>query len=310
MREATASGASLRACPGSRPAENGDVAKPNVVTTRPFGPRGTPVPWLGQGTWQLEEAGRGAAVAALRRGFERGLVHVDTAEMYGDGRAEEIVGEAMQGWRDRLFVVSKVLPRNATFDGTIAACERSLRRLGTDRLDCYLLHWPSSHPLEETVRAFDALERAGKILSFGVSNFHAGDVDEVVAIAGAGRVACNQVRYHLDDRGIEVEDVARCARHGIAVVGYSPFEGASFLSSRHPGGREVTAIAAGHGATPRQVALAFLGAWRGVFQIPKASRLAHVDENADAESVRLTDEEMRRIDAAFPVGRAPGARLG
>jgi diketogulonate reductase-like aldo/keto reductase len=274
-----------------------------------FGPRGTQVPWLGQGTWQIEEARRDAAIAALRRGFELGLVHVDTAEMYGDGRAEELLGEAMRGWRDRLFVVSKVLPKNATYDGTIAACERSLKRLGTDRLDGYLLHWPSSHPLGETVRAFDALERAGKILSFGVSNFHASDVDEVVAIAGAGRVACNQVRYHLEDRGIERADLARCARHGIAVVGYSPFEGAAFLSRRHAGGRVVAAIAAEHGATPRQVVLAFLGAWRGVFQIPKASRLPHLEENAGAAALRLSDEELRRIDEAFPVGPAPRARL-
>lgn len=280
------------------------------VGTRPFGPRGTAVPWLGQGTWQLEDAARRDAIAALRRGFDLGLTHVDTAEMYGDGRVEELLGEAMRGWRDRLFVVSKVLPRNATYDGTIAACERSLKRLGTDRLDSYLLHWPSSHPLEETVRAFDALERAGKILSFGVSNFHARDIDTVAAVAGEGRVACNQVQYHLDDRGIERGDVERCARHGIAVVGYSPFAGETFLSRRHAGGRVIGEIAAAHGATPRQVVLAFLGAWRGVFQIPKAAQVPHVEENAGAAALRLTSDELSRIDAAFPVGRAPGARLG
>lgn len=278
------------------------------VQRRPFGPRGDEVPWLGQGTWQLEQAPRADAIAALQRGFELGLVHVDTAEMYGDGRVEELLGEAMQGWRDRLFVVSKVLPKNATRDGTIAACERSLRRLQTDRLDGYLLHWPSAHPLEETVRAFDDLERAGKIRSFGVSNFHAGDIDAVVALA-PGRIACNQVRYHLDDRGIERDDIDRCTRHGIAVVGYSPFEGESFLSRRHTGGRLVAEIAGAHEATPRQVALAFLGGFRGVFQIPKASRVPHVEENASADALRLSDDEMRRLDAAFPVGPAPRARL-
>ncbi|MBY0277970.1 aldo/keto reductase [Candidatus Binatia bacterium] len=279
------------------------------VQKRPFGPHADAVPWLGQGTWQLEQAPRDGAIAALRRGFELGLVHVDTAEMYGDGRVEEIVGEAIEGFRERLFLVSKVLPKNATRDGTIAACERSLRRLGTDRLDCYLLHWPSSHPLEETLRAFDELERAGKIRSFGVSNFHAGDIDAAVGLAGAGRVACNQVRYHLDDRGIERDDVARCAKHGIAVVGYSPFEGESFLSRRHAGGRLVADIAAAHGATPRRVALAFLGGFRGVFQIPKAASLAHVEDNAAAAALHLSDDEMRRLDAAFPVGPAPRARL-
>lgn len=279
------------------------------VERRPFGPQGTPVPWLGQGTWQLEDAARSEAVAALRRGFELGLTHVDTAEMYGDGRVEELLGEAMRGWRERLFVVSKVLPQNATYAGTMAACERSLKRLGTDRLDGYLLHWPSSHPLEETLRAFDALERAGKIRSFGVSNFHARDIDTVVEIAGPGRIACNQVSYHFADRGIERDDVQRCARHGIAVVGYSPFAGASFLSRRHAGGRVVAEIADAHGATPRQVALAFLGAWRGVFQIPKASRRSHVEENAGAAALRLGGDELQRIDASFPVGRAPAARL-
>jgi diketogulonate reductase-like aldo/keto reductase len=292
------------------PPEDERVMHPSErVETWPFGPRGDAVPWLGQGTWQLEQATRADAIAALRRGFELGLRHLDTAEMYGDGRAEELLGEALQGCRDQIFVVSKVLPKNATYDGTIAACERSLKHLRTDRLDCYLLHWPSSHPLEETVRAFDALEQAGKIRSFGVSNFHAGDIDRVVAIAGEGRVACNQVRYHLDDRGIEKDDVARCARHGIAVVGYSPFEGQTFLSKRHAGGRVVAEIAAAHGATARQVALAFLGRWRRVFQIPKASRVAHLEENAGADALRLGDDELQRIDAAFPVGAARAARL-
>lgn len=278
------------------------------VTTRPFGPGAFPVPWLGQGTWQVEDARRKDAIAALRRGFDLGLVHVDTAEMYGRGKVEEILAEAMAGRRDELFVVSKVLPENATYEATIAACERSLKRLRTDRLDCYLLHWPSQHPLEETVRAFDELERAGKIRSFGVSNFHASDIEQVVALAGPGRVACNQVLYHLEERGIEVEDVPRCERHGVAVVGYSPF-GPSFPSPRSAGGKVLGEIAAAHDATPRQVALRFLGDFRSVFQIPKASTVAHVEENAATSNLRLTKAELARIADAFPVGRAPAARL-
>jgi diketogulonate reductase-like aldo/keto reductase len=279
------------------------------VETRPFGPGGSPVPWLGQGTWLIEDAQRADAVAALRRGFDLGLTHVDTAEMYGDGRVEQILAQAMAGRRDELFVVSKVLPQNATYDGTIAACERSLARLRTDRLDAYLLHWPSQHPLEETVRAFAKLEQDGKILSYGVSNFHAQDIERAVAIAGPGRIACNQVRYHLEERGIEHEDVPCCERHGIAVVAYSPFGRGGFPSERTPGGRVLAEIAAAQGATPRQVALRFLARRPSLFLIPKAASVAHVEQNAGADALVLGDDDLRRIDRAFPAGAAAKPRL-
>lgn len=284
------------------------MAHAAAITTRPFGPRQTPVPWLGQGTWQLEEAPRRQALAALQRGFDLGLTHVDTAEMYGSGRVEEILADAIAGRRDELFIVSKVLPANATYEGTIAACERSLARLRTDRLDCYLLHWPSSHALEETLRAFDDLERAGKIRSFGVSNFHADDIDLVVRLAGPNRVACNQVEYALAKRGVEREDLPRCARHGIAFVGYSPFAQGELPPARGAG-KVLAEIARAHDATVPQVVLAFLGREPSVFLIPKAARIAHVEDNAAADGLVLDADEIRRIDEAFPVGPAPRARL-
>ena len=279
-----------------------------AISPRPFGPQRTPVPWLGQGTWQLEDAPRRQAIAALQRGFDLGLTHVDTAEMYGSGRVEDLLAGAIAGRRDELFLVSKVLPENATYAGTIAACERSLARLRTDRLDCYLLHWPSSHPLEETVRAFDDLERAGKIRSFGVSNFHAHDVELVVRIAGADRVACNQVEYHLGKRGIERDDLPRCERQGIALVGYSPFSQGDLPSTRGAG-RVLAEIARAHDATVPQVILAFLGRNPSVFLIPKAASVAHVEDNAAADGLVLDADEIRRIDDAFPVGAAPRARV-
>jgi diketogulonate reductase-like aldo/keto reductase len=288
--------------------QTGVVPQSTAIATRPFGSTGVQVPWLGQGTWQIEDASRVTAIAALRRGFDLGMVHVDTAEMYGAGTAEEILAEAMAGRRDELFVVSKVLPHNATRAGTIAACERSLARLRTDRLDCYLLHWPSQHPLEETVRAFAQLEQDGKIRSFGVSNFHASDIERAVALAGAGKIACNQVRYHLDDRGSEKVDLPLCERHGIALVGYSPF-GSRFPGPRTAGGRVLAEVAAAHGATPRQVALCFLARRAALFAIPKAATVAHVEENAGAGKLVLSDADLRRIDRAFPVGAAPAARL-
>lgn len=285
------------------------MADARYIEARPFGRGGARVPWLGQGTWTIERAPRAQAIAALRRGFDLGMVHVDTAEMYGDGDAEEIVAEAMAGRRDEIFVVSKVLPQNASYAGTIAACERSLARLQTDRLDGYLLHWPSQHPLEETLRAFARLEEDGKIRSFGVSNFHGSDIERAVALAGPGRIACNQVRYHLEERGIERDDLPLCERHGIALVGYSPFGQSGFPSARAAGGRVLAEIAAAQGATPRQVALRFLARRPSLFAIPKAASVKHVEENAAAARLVLGDDEVRRIDRAFPVGAAPAARL-
>ena len=261
------------------------------------------VPVIGQGTWFIEEADRTKVVAALRGGLALGMTHVDTAELYGSGAAEEIVGEAIDGRRDEVFLVSKVLPENASRKGTIAACDRSLARLLTDHLDCYLLHWRGRHPLEETFAGFERLEAEGKILSFGVSNFDEADLDDALEIVGEGRIACNQVLYHLGERAIEHAVLPWCEQHDVAVVGYSPFGHGKFPGPRTPGGRVLAEIAAAHGATPRQVALRFLVRRPSLFTIPKASNLEHARENAG--DVDLSPEELERIDAAFPLGARP-----
>jgi diketogulonate reductase-like aldo/keto reductase len=272
------------------------------VKTRPFGPRGVAVPLIGQGTWAMER-NAATSVAALRAGLDAGMTHIDTAEMYGSGRVEEIVGEAIAGRREEVFLVSKVLPGNASRCGVPRACEASLRRLGTDRLDLYLLHWPGSHPIEETVAAFEALERAGKILSWGVSNFDVADLEGALAAAGEGRIACNQVYYHLGERAIEHAVIPWCASHGVALVGYSPFGSGRFPGAGTAGGRVLGEIATARGVTLRQVALAFLVREAGTFTIPKAATASHVSDNASAGGVELTPDEVRRIDAAFPRGR-------
>jgi diketogulonate reductase-like aldo/keto reductase len=259
---------------------------------------------VGQGTWYIEQGDRSSALAALRRGLDLGLGHVDTAEMYGSGAAETLVGEAIRGRRDEVFLVSKVLPSNASRRGTIAACERSLQRLGTDRLDCYLLHWRGQHPLGDTVAAFDELQQAGKIRAWGVSNLDVADLDE---LARHGLPACNQVLYHLGERAIEHAVVPWCERHGVAVVAYSPFGHAGgFPGPRTQGGRVLEEIATAHGATPRQVALRFLLRLPSVLAIPKAGRVAHVEDNAAAGELELDEADLARIDEAFP--RAPAPR--
>jgi len=272
-----------------------------------FGSTKRSVGVIGQGTWYIEDGDRREAVAALRRGLDLGMNHIDTAEMYGDGAAEAVVGEAIAGRRDEVFLVSKVLPHNASRAGTLAACERSLRHLKTDRLDCYLLHWRGRHPLAETIGAFAELMRAGKILAWGVSNFDTGDLDEALAaaaaVAGAGAIACNQVLYHLGERHIEHAVIPWCETHGVAVTGYSPFGHDDFPSSRSAGGRVLTEIAQAREATPRQVALAFLVREPGVFTIPKAGTVSHVEENAGAGDLVLNPDEIARIAAAFPLGR-------
>jgi diketogulonate reductase-like aldo/keto reductase len=278
---------------------------------RRFGTSARDVAVIGQGTWYIEHADRRAAIAALRRGLDLGMNHIDTAEMYGDGAAERLVGEAIAGRREEAFVVSKVLPHNASRAGTVAACERSLRRLATDRLDCYLLHWRGAHPLAETVAAFAELQRAGKIMSWGVSNFDADDLEEArteaETIAGQRahreRIACDQVLYHLGQRDIEHAVIPWCEAHGAAVVAYSPFGHDGFPGPRSTGGRVLAEIAQARGATPRQVALAFLVRRPSVFAIPKAASLAHVVENAGAGELQLAPDEIARIEAAFPLGR-------
>jgi diketogulonate reductase-like aldo/keto reductase len=275
------------------------------MVRRPFGWTQVPVPIIGQGTWNMERDDRRKAIAALRAGLDAGMTHIDTAEMYGSGRVEELVAEAIAGRRDEVFLVSKVWPHNATHEGVLEACERSLRRLRTDRLDVYLLHWPSRHPIEETIRAFEELVAGGKIVHFGVSNFDVADLESALAAAGARRIACNEVLYHLQERAIEHAVLPWCERHGIAVVAYSPFGSGDFPAPRSAGGKVLKEIADAHGATPHQVALAFLLRRPAVFAIPKASQAAHARDNAGAGDLTLTAAELRRIDEAIPRGRPP-----
>ncbi len=272
---------------------------------RPFGPTKREVAVIGQGTWYQKGDDRASSIAALRRGIDLGMTHIDTAEMYGSGAAEEMVAEAIAGRREQVFLVSKVLPENASRNGPILACERSLARLQTDRLDCYLLHWRGRHPLSETIAAFEQLEREGKIRSWGVSNFDVPDLDEVVEIAGEGRLACNQVLFHLKERAIEHAVIPWCQEHGVAAVAYSPFGHDNFPGPRTRGGRVLEQIAAAHSATTRQVALQFLLRHPSLFAIPKAASTEHAAENASAGVLRLTETELARIDEAFPLGSRP-----
>jgi diketogulonate reductase-like aldo/keto reductase len=276
------------------------------MLSAPFGGTRRRVARIGQGSWKIEETADEPAIAALRRGLDLGLTHIDTAEMYGSGDSETLIGRAIEGRRDEVFLVSKVLPNNASARGTLAACEKSLRRLRTDRLDCYLLHWRGSHPLEDTIQAFETLVRNGKILSWGVSNFDVDDLEEVTRIAGAARPACNQVLYHLQERAIEHAVLPWCARQNIAVVAYTPFgQSAGAFDARTTSGGVLHAVAKAHGATARQVALAFLLRHPDVFAIPKAASLAHVADNAGAMALRLSEAELAQIDAAYPLGRRP-----
>jgi len=268
-----------------------------------FGSTNREVSVAGQGTWNLDRSGRATAIETLRRGIYLGMTHIDTAEMYGNGAAEQLVGEAIAGRREEVFLVSKVMPHNASRSGTVAACERSLKQLRTGHLDCYLLHWRGRYALEETIAAFDQLQRDGKILSWGVSNFDVSDLEEAAAISGG--MACNQVLYHLKERAIEHRVIPWCAQRGVAVVGYSPFGQGDFPMPQSTGGRVLQEIAAAHGATPRQVALRFLLRQPMTFTIPKASSPAHVSENAGAAKLQLSEAEIARMDAAFPRGPRP-----
>jgi diketogulonate reductase-like aldo/keto reductase len=271
----------------------------------PFGSTGRHVSVLGQGTWYIDRGDRKTAVSALRRGLDSGMSHIDTAEMYGD--AEEVIGEAIEGRRDEVFLVSKVLPEHASRNGTTVACERSLKRLRTDRLDCYLLHWRGRHPLGETIDAFERLRQDGKILAWGVSNFDVSDLEDVNAVAGSGRLACNQVLYHLKERAIEHAVLPWCETHHVALVAYSPFGHDDFP---HPGtrdGRVLEQIAKDHGTTPRQVALSFLVRRPSIFAIPKASTPGHAEENAGAGDLQLSRSEVATLERAFPLGPPRGA---
>jgi diketogulonate reductase-like aldo/keto reductase len=260
-------------------------------------PSGEPVPVLGQGTWHMAEhpERRNHEIAALRVGLDLGLRLIDTAEMYADGAAEELVGDAIAGRRDEVFLVSKVLPQNATRRGTIAACERSLRRLGTDRLDLYLLHWRESMPLSETLAGFEALLTNGKIRYWGVSNFDVPDMEELVGLPGGSAVTTDQVLYNLTRRGIEYDLLPWCVKRGIPIMAYSPIEQGRML--RHP---VLQRLAAGHDATPAQLALAWVLRQDRVIAIPKAGTPAHVRENRAALDLRLTEQDLDALDRAFP----------
>ena len=263
-------------------------------------PGGERVPALGQGTWHMGEDRRRIAeeAAAVRLGIELGMTLIDTAEMYGSGGSEEMIAQAIEGMRDKLFIVSKVYPHNASRSGVVAACERSLKRLGTDRIDLYLLHWRGSIPLAETIAGFERLQREGKIRYHGVSNFDRADMAEWVALEGGETVAADQVLYNLSRRGPEWDLVPWCREHSVAIMAYTPLGQGGLLRDR-----TLAEIARRHSATPAQVALAWLLRQPGTIVIPKAARLEHVRENRGALDVVLTDEDLAALDRAFPPPR-------
>lgn len=265
-------------------------------------PGGERVAQLGQGTWQMavDPARRNDEIASLRAGLEFGLTLIDTAEMYGEGRAEELVAEALAGERDRAFIVSKVYPHNASRDGVVAACERSLRRLKTDRIDLYLLHWMGRYPLAETVAGFAALQKAGKIRHWGVSNLDRDDMQDLWTASGGQHVATNQILYNLTRRGAEWSLLPWQRRHGIPTMAYSPVEQGRLIADRR-----LVAFASDRKASPAQLALAWLLAKSDVIVIPKAASVAHVTENAAARQLHLAEDDMAELDGIFPPPRAP-----
>ncbi|MFZ9298772.1 MAG: aldo/keto reductase [Hylemonella sp.] len=270
-------------------------------------PSGEQVSALGQGTWFMGEqaAARQQEIAALRLGMDLGMTLIDTAEMYADGRAEEVVGNALSdrpSRRDAAFVVSKVYPHNASRRGTIAACERSLKRLQTDRIDLYLLHWRGQHPLAETVQAFEALKSSGKIRHWGVSNLDADDMAKLWQVPQGQHVAANQVLYNLGRRGVEWGLLPWLKQHGVATMAYSPIEQARLL--RHKG---LQAFASENCISPAQAALAWLIAQAGVIAIPKSSSEQHLRDNALAQDMQLTPAQLAELDRLFAPPRGPSA---
>lgn len=268
------------------------------MRARPFGHTGVQVPVIGQGTWKLRD--RKAAAEALRTGLDLGMTHLDTAELYTG--SEAVIAPVIEGRRDQVFLVSKVLPRNASYKGTLEACERSLERLGTDHLDAYLLHWlGGEHPLEDAMRALGELADRGKTRFVGVSNFDVPELEEAKTHLGRHRLAENQVLYHLGERGIESDVLPWCRQNGVAVVGYSPFGSTNgFPSPTSKGGKVLASVAQRLGKTPRQVALAFLTRDPATFTIPKAEKVAHVRDNAGGD-FDLPQDALDEIDAAFPM---------
>lgn len=258
-------------------------------------PSGKAVPVLGQGTWHMGEVEkeRATEIEALRLGIDLGMTLIDTAEMYGDGEAEKVVGEAISGRRADVYLVSKVYPHNASRKGTVAACERSLRRLRTDYLDLYLLHWRGSIRLEETLSAFEDLQRTSKIRNFGVSNFDKSDMEQITEIPGGERTATDQVLYNLQRRGIEWDLLPWCRQRRIPIMAYSPIEQGRLLTS-------LLSFSEERGLTPAQVALAWVLHQEGVIAIPKASNIQHVSENRSALDVVLSTDDLAELDALYP----------
>jgi diketogulonate reductase-like aldo/keto reductase len=258
---------------------------------------GAAVPALGFGTWRMGESPRrrSAEVAAVRRAVDLGMTLLDTAEMYGEGEAESIVGEATAGRRDEVFIVSKVYPHNAGARSAVAACERSLKRLRTDRIDLYLLHWRGRIPLSETVGAFERLRRDGKILRWGVSNFDADDMAELWSLPDGERCAANQVLYHLRERGIEWRLAPECVARGVALMAYSPIGQGTLVDEP-----KLVSLARKARVTPAQLALRWLLGRRNVVAIPKATQPAHIDENRKAADIALDSALRAALDAAFP----------
>jgi diketogulonate reductase-like aldo/keto reductase len=273
---------------------------------RKFGWTGLVVPVIGMGTWNIEGRTRDAerrGIEALRLGLDLGMKHIDTAEMYGNGRSEELVAEAVAGRREQVFLVSKVMPSNASYEGTLKACERSLKRLNTDFLDLYLIHWPSSqYPIKETMRAMEKLADEAMIKFIGVSNFDLEELREAQHALKKHRIACNQVLYHLAYRDIERDLLPYCTESEIAIVGYSPFGHGNFPSPQSKGGKVLAEIAKWHSSTVRQVALNFLTRHPALFTIPKAGNPDHIREISGAVgNWRLTDEDIAAIDSTFPL---------
>ena len=276
-----------------------------------FGWTGVDVPIIGQGTWMIDGDSEveSRALQTLRLGLDLGMNHIDTAEMYGEGHVEELVGEAIAGRRDEIFLVSKVFPSNASYDGTLKACERSLKRLKTDWLDLYLLHWRGSYPLSETMRAMEKLVAEGLVKYIGVSNFDVEDLVEAEQVLQTEQIACNQVLYNLRDRGIEPRLLPYCSKKRIAVVGYAPFGHGNFPSPSSREGKLLIEIGRRHNRTPKQVALTYLTRHPSTFTIPKTTRLERVKENSGGVGWQLTEDEVNMIDRAFPVP-PPGTPLG
>lgn len=281
------------------------------MSKRKFGWTGVEVPIIGQGTWMIDgdPETESRAIQTLRLGLDLGMSHIDTAEMYGEGHVEELVGEAIAGRRDEIFLVSKVLPANASYDGTLKACKRSLKRLKTDWLDLYLLHWRGSYPLSETMRAMEKLVAEGLVKYIGVSNFDVEDLMEAEQVLQTEQIACNQVLYNLRDRGIEPRLLPYCSKKRIAVVGYAPFGHGNFPSPSSREGKLLIEIGRRHNRTPKQVALNYLTRHPSTFTIPKTTRSERVKENSGGVGWQLTEDETNEIDRAFPVP-PPGTPLG